>query len=510
MIKDQETKENFQPRPPIVVILGHVDHGKTKILDYIRKGKVAEGEAGGITQHIGAYQISYHDKAITFLDTPGHEAFSAIRSRGATAADIAVLVVAADESVKPQTKEAIRIIEETKTPFIVAINKVDKEGANSPRVKQDLAESNVLIEEWGGKVPAVEVSAKTGQGIDALLDMILLVAEMEELKADMAKGSGVVIESHLDNRRGQIATLLVQNGRIKVGDWLVVGAEAMRIKSMENFLGKPITEAGPAEPVAVSGWASSPFLGELFRQADSREEAVASASTQVQLGRPPLFLTASGAENPKPKILNLVIKADVASSLEAIDQVLQTIKSEEVGYRVIHFGMGHLSDGDIKKAVSSKALLVGFHVHLTDALKLLAEREKVEVSTFEIIYELLEYVKKKMAELLEPEINRIPLGKLKVLALFKKDTKSQIVGGKVTTGKIKRGALLDVLRSNQVVITGKLGQLQSQKADTAEVAEGAEAGLRVDFSLKSMTPNLYIREGDILEVYEEEKIQKSI
>ncbi|MDO8494901.1 MAG: translation initiation factor IF-2 [bacterium] len=510
MKKDTQTKENLSFRPPIVVILGHVDHGKTKILDYIRQSKVAEGEAGGITQHIGAYQVMQQDKSITFLDTPGHEAFSAIRSRGAKVADIAILVVAADESVKPQTKEAIRIIEEAQVPYIVAINKVDKEGANIQRVKQDLAENNVLIEEWGGKVPSAEVSAKTGQGIDNLLETILLVAEMEELKPEGAKGKGVVIESHLDGRRGQIATLLVHEGHIKVGDWLVVGPEAIKIKSLENFLGKGVTEAGPSDPVVVSGWSVSPSLGETFNLVDSREEATKLAQSHAQLGKSALFMYESGPEKSKAKVLNLVIKADVSSSLEAIDQVLRTIHSEEVTYRVIDFGMGNISDGDIKKAVSSKAIVIGFHVAFSDQLKLVAEREKVEVLTFDIIYELLEEIKKRMSTLLDPEVNRIPLGRLKVLALFKKDVKSQIVGGKVVSGKIKRGALVDVMRSNAVVVTGRLGQLQAQKADTDEVAEGSEAGLRVDFFNKAMTPNLYIREGDILDIYEEERIQRSI
>lgn len=510
MLETKENNQNLQPRPPIVVILGHVDHGKTKILDHIRKTKVAEGEAGGITQHIGAYQIEYKEKSITFLDTPGHEAFSAIRSRGAKVADVAVLVVAADESVKPQTKEAIKIIEETQTPFVVAINKIDKEGANVQRVKQDLAESNVLVEDWGGKVPAVEVSAKTGQGIDALLDMILLVAELEELLADPAQTNGVVIESHLDSRRGHLATLLVQNGVLKVGDWLAAGAEAVKVKSLENFLGKNINEAGPAQPVVVSGWAATPSLGETFQKANSREEASEWAQAKASLGKPTLFLWEGGVAKNQQKVLPLIIKADVFSSLEAIDQVLRTIKSEEVVYRVVDFGLGAISDGEIKKAVSSKAVVVGFHVKLPESLKLMAEREKVTVASFEIIYELLEFVKKKMAELLEPQINRLPLGKLKVLALFKKDARSQIVGGKVVSGKIQRGALIDVLRGSQTVAIGKLSQLQSQKVDTEEVGEGSEAGLRVDFSAKTIAPNQYIRESDLLEVYQEERVARTL
>lgn len=511
MSEKQENSGQNVVRAPIVVILGHVDHGKTKILDYIRKTKVAEKEAGGITQHIGAYQIEDRGKPITFLDTPGHEAFSAIRSRGAKVADIAILVVAADESVKPQTKEAIKVLEEAKIPFVVAINKVDKENANVPKVKQELAENNVLIEEWGGKIPCVEVSAKTGQGIEALLDMILLVAEVEELKADpQAVGQGVVIEAHLDSRRGQLATLLVRDGRLKTGDWLVAGAQAAKVKSLDNFLGKPVTEAGPSQPVVVSGWNALPLLGESFSVVDSRESAMMQAQENAKLGQPVLFLNTSGPEKGAGKILPLVIKADVFSSLEAIDQVLKTIKSEEVGYKVVEYGLGNVSDGDIKKAISTGAMLVAFNVNLSEPLRMMAEREKADVAVFQIIYELLEAVKKKMAELLDPEVNRILLGKLKVLALFKKDAKSQIVGGKVTSGKVKRGALVEVFRNGTSLAKGKLAQLQSQKADTEEVAEGSEAGLKVDYFSKSLTPNQYIREGDMLEIYEEEKIVRAL
>lgn len=503
-------KTNSSLRPPVVVILGHVDHGKTKILDYIRQTKVAEKEAGGITQHIGAYQVAYKDSKITFLDTPGHEAFSAIRSRGAKVADIAVLVVAADESVKPQTAEAIKIIEETKTSFIVAINKMDKENASAQKVKQDLAGKNVLVEDWGGKVPVVEVSAKTGQGIEALLDMILLVAEMKELKSENNIATAIVIESHMDKRRGHTATLLVQNGIFKVNDWISAGSEATRIKSMEDFLGKNIVQAGPSEPIVALGWENAPVVGEKVYRAGSKEEAMAIAQKQAQLGPPNIFVQAEGPQKDTGKILNLIVKADVASSLEAIDQVLKTIKSEEVGYRVVDYGVGDIAEGDIKKAVAMKAFVIGFHTEIGSAVRQMAEREGVAVEIFQIIYELVESVKKKMSDLLDPEINRIPLGKLKVLAVFKKDPKSQVVGGKVTSGKIKRGALIDVLRSSQVVATGKLSQLQQKKADVEEVAEGLEAGIRFDFQAKNITPNMYIREGDVLEVYEEERIKRSI
>lgn len=516
LFKDPRPNLKDLGKPPVVVILGHVDHGKTKILDFIRRTKVAEGEAGGITQHIGAYQVvvgpseaSGREKLITFLDTPGHEAFSAIRSRGVKVADIAVLVVAADESVKPQTEEAIKIIEETETPFVVAINKIDKENANTQKVKQDLAEKNVLVEGWGGEVPVVEVSAKTGQGIDALLDMILLVAEMEELKSDEAVPSAVVIESHLDKQRGHIATLLVRNGIFKVNDWVAAGSETVRIKFMEDFLGKSIVSAEPSQPTVVLGWAEAPVLGDVVYRASSREEAETLAKKQAQTVKPPLFPHLE-TWFPSGKVLNLIVKADVAGSLEAVDSILKTIKSEEVGYRVVDYGVGDISESDVKKAAAMRALVVGFHTEMSSAAKQIMEKEGVAAEVFQIIYELVESVKKKMSDLLEPEINRIPLGKLKVLALFKKETKSQVVGGKVTAGKIKRGALIDVLRNNQTVASGRLSQLQQQKTDVEEVAEGLEAGVRFELSAKNITPNMYIREGDGLEVYEEEKIKRSL
>lgn len=533
-MNNQQPKTSNQSlvvRPPIVVVLGHVDHGKTKILDYIRKTKVAEGEAGGITQHIGAYQVKIstkdnlptsdialpslrtasneEPKTITFLDTPGHEAFSAIRSRGADVADIAVLVIAADEGIKPQTKEAIKIIEESKTPFIVAINKIDKENANPAKVKQELAENNVLIEEWSGKVPCVEVSAKTGSGIDSLLEMILLVAELEELKADTSKPEAVVVESHLDNRRGFVATILIKNGSFNTGNWIVAGPEPAKIKSMSDFTGKVITTGEPSQPVVVLGWTSSPALGELVIKTDSREEALKLAKENADLGRPTLFLQESGPEKSKTKTLNLIVKADVSSSLEAIDNILKTIKSEEVSYKVVDYGVGGIGEGDIKKAIATQAAVIGFHIPLDNNLKQLSERQNVSLETFDIIYELVEKVKEKMSGLLDPTINRILLGKLKVLALFKKEVKSQVIGGRVVSGKIKRGALVEIFRNNVAVTKVKLGQLQHLKSDVEEVAEGSEAGLRIDFG-QPPAPNIFIREGDVLEIYEEEKIKRTL
>lgn len=502
--------------------MGHVDHGKTKILDYIRKSKVAEGEAGGITQHIGAYQAEISEfkslnvssaKKITFLDTPGHEAFSAIRSRGAKVADIGILVVAADEGVKPQTKEAIKILQESETSFVVAINKIDKEGANPQKVKQELSENNVFIEEWGGKTPIVEVSAKTGQGIDGLLEMIILMAELEELSANpQSPASGVVIESHLDNKKGNLATLLVLDGTLYLNDWIIVGKTACKIKSMSDFTGKEVKEAEPSMPVVVLGWSITPALGQRFEAASSKEEAEKKSVQAAVLGKQEIFKFESGAEASAKKILNLIIRADSASSLEAMDQALFVIKSEEVGFRVLAYGAGNISDGDVKAAVPSGAMILGFHTGADSTAKSLAEREKIEIFNFDIIYEIVEKVREKMETMLEPEIRRNLLGKLKVLVIFKKEDKFQIIGGKVVSGKVKRGALAEIMRSNAPLIKGKIGQLQHNKADVEEVKEGLECGIRFDSYLRKASEGsaLPIREGDLLEVYEEEIVKRSL
>lgn len=495
-------------RPPVVVVLGHVDHGKTKLLDIIRKTNVAEKESGGITQHIGAYQIiAPNNKSITFLDTPGHEAFAAIRSRGAKVADVAVLVVAADESVKPQTKEAIKIIKEEKMPFVVAINKIDKEGANAQRVKQDLAAEEVLVEDWGGNVPVVEISAKEGRNISDLLDIILLLAELEDLKEDLSlPAEGVIINAALDKGRGYVATGLVDKGVLKLGDWLVAGTSLAKIKSLHNFMGKQISEARPSQPVEVTGWQDVPEIGRRFITANSKDEALKVKHENIDLTPLLQFFKGVGHEEGKGKLLNLIFKSDVPSSLEALDNILKGIKSEEVGYKVVAYDIGSISENDIKTANATKSKIVGFRVGVDDSAKRLAEREEIKIATFDVIYELVEYIRTEMGALLEPEVKRTLLGKLKILALFKKDSKSQIVGGKVVSGKITRGSVVDIIRAQNKIGSGKLSQLQQNKEDMTEVKEGLEAGLRVDFGKEPVD----IKEGDTVECYEEEKIQRTL
>lgn len=516
-------------RPPVVVVLGHVDHGKTRLLDTIRKTNVMEKESGGITQHIGAYQIEVPQapksasgglphKLITFLDTPGHEAFTAIRSRGAKIADVAVLVIAADESVKPQTKEAIKIIKTENLPFVVAINKIDKEGANTQKVKQDLAAEDVLVEDWGGKIPAVEISAKAGKNISELLEMILLVAELEELKEDLSKpAQGVIIESHLDKRKGYVATAIVQKSILSVGDWIVAGRTVGRIKAMEDFTGKAITEAGPSQPVILTGWTQAPDTGVSFTVAYSKTEAESVAEENKGIDLAPLFSFLNESAGSDKKSYNLILKADVKSSLEAIEATLKAIKSDEVRCNIVGYDIGDITENDVKTAIATKSDIIGFRIGSGQSVGRLAEKEEIKVQTFDVIYELVETIRKNMAGLLEPEIKRTLLAKLKVLATFKKEAKYQVVGGKVLSGKVVRGSVVDIVRNGEVVGKGKLGQLQHNKEDVAEVKEGLEAGIRLDAisspSAKASEggqPFAEVVVGDILEVYEEEKVERSL
>lgn len=509
-------------RPPIVVVLGHVDHGKTSILDRIRQTKVTEREAGGITQHIGAYQVEQNGKKITFIDTPGHEAFAAIRSRGANVADIAILVVAAEEGVKPQTKEAVKIIKDAGIPFIVAINKIDKDSANPQRVKQELAENEVLVEDYGGNIPVVELSAKTGKGINELLEMILLVAELEELQAPIeTPAEGFVIESHKDAQRGQVATLIIKKGELRTGNWIVAGATLGRVKRLEDFTGNQIEVAIASQPCLVLGWETLPPIGQNFKVVANSAEAEKEATVAASLGSSQFFAKEKGTEETKTnkKIARLLIKADVTSSLEAIEQTLKPIQHEEVAYEVVDYGIGNINENDIKNAAAKNALVIGFHVRIEPSAQKLAERDGISIQTFDVIYQLVEAVREIMSELLDPEIKRIPLGKLKVLATFKITEKSQIIGGRVTQGKIERGAMADAFRNNALLTAGRLGQLQHNKADVTEVTEGLECGIRFD-ATETRTKNMekdkwvgtqiLIKEGDVLEVYREEKIKRSI
>lgn len=507
--KEQESKEFLPPRAPIVTILGHVDHGKTTLLDTIRKGNVAAGEAGGITQHISAYQVKKRGEIITFVDTPGHEAFSAMRERGVSIADVAILVVAADDGVRPQTREVINYLKEKKIPTIVAINKIDKPDANAQRVKQELAELDIVIEEWGGEVIANEISAKKNIGIKELLDSILLVSEVLELKASRKNnGLGVVLESHLDPKVGPISTILIKTGTLKVGQDIVIGKNFGRIKRMEDFVGKQINSAGPSEPVVIMGINGTPEVNDIIQVAD--KETISKIKNRGGLGasngrsaiktKKDLY---QNLDNDQIKKFSVIIKADVPGSLEAIDQILSTIQSDEVVLEYVNTGVGNITESDIKLAESSNAVIFGFNVTATTVAKRMAEKSGVIIKPFNIIYELVEVIKNDMADLLPPEIVRTDFGRMKILAIFKNGKTDMIVGGKVIEGKIVKKSLIEVNRDKEVIGKGVLENLQQNKKPAEEVKSGNECGVTFVGGTKLMV-------GDILYSYKEEEVRRKL
>lgn len=489
-------------RPPIVVVVGHIDHGKTTLLDFIRKTKVAEKETGGITQRIAAYEAEHKGKTITFIDTPGHEAFSAMRVRGAGVADIAVLVVSAEDGVKAQTKEAIAVIQEAGIPFVVAINKIDKPNADTGRTKKDLAENEVLVEEYGGKIPAVEISAKTGQNIDALLDTLLLVAELEELTWDPEKpATGVVIESHTDPRRGKAATLLVRDGQLAKGEFLVVDRAITPIRVIEDFRGKPIDKATAAMPVMVNNLSETAALGEeflVFAKKSEAEARVMAAATRVEVSQ-----KGEGAEEERP-LLHVILKTDVLGSKEAIEHILERLQFKKVGIRILKSETGDIGESDVKTAASGKhAVIVGFRVKIPPVFTELAKAQEVTIIARDIIYELEDDIKKELLKLVPAEIQRVDLGKAKILAIFKKDRNKQIVGGRVLEGVLRKRVHFDVERNKVHIGPGKIIGLQEQRRDVEEVKEGLEFGMLAE-------SNITIADGDILLVFEEEKLPPSL
>lgn len=493
----QEKKDVLQPRPPVVVVLGHVDHGKTTILDFIKKTKVAEKESGGITQHIGAYEVEHQSKKITFIDTPGHEAFSAMRSRGVKVGDIAILVVAADEGIKPQTKEAISHIKKAEIPMIVAINKIDKPGADSEKVKRELAQQDILVESMGGKVPSVETSAKTGKGIDQLLELILLVAEIEDLKGSIEKsGEGVVIEAYLDTQRGPTATLLLKDGVLKLGDIVGTRSTLGKIKILENFQGNPTGEAFPAMPCIVIGLENVPQVGEKFEVYPDIESAqkyiVRSQKKEGAIRREVFFI------EPDKKVLNLILKADVLGSLEAIEAVIRNLPQEKVMLRILKSEVGEVNESDVKLARGAKARILGFRVKINPIASNLAEREGIRVLTFDVIYELAQGVRQMMEKILKPEVIRKEIGRVKVLVIFRTEKQRQIIGGKVTDGEVKRGAQIEVVRADEPLGKGKLINLQKNKKDAQVAIKGEECGILYEADVR-------LEEGDILVIYTEER-----
>lgn len=503
MSKKKEQKKNIPTRPPVVVILGHVDHGKTSILDYIRKSKVAEKEAGGITQHTGAYQVEHQNKLITFIDTPGHEAFSAMRSRGAKIADIAILVVAAEEGVKPQTKEAIQHIKKVGIPTIVAINKMDKREAQPEKVKGELAKQDIVVESLNGPVPSVNVSAKTGQGIDELLEMISLVAEMEELRDDSSQPiSGAIIESYRNSQRGNTATLLVKQGTLTNKDIIGTDSAFGKIKIMEDFQGKTIKEATASTPVVVTGFNQVPQVGEKFYIFNNLDEAQARVDRKSAKRQPEDSKEVFVFE-PDKKILNIILKCDVRGCLEAIRESLRSIPSEEVIIRILKAEAGEITESDIKLAESAKARIISFRNKTSPAIQRLADQKKVRIFTFDIIYELIQVVREMLSKLLEPEVTKNILGQLKVLAVFRIEKEKQIIGGKVIKGQAQQGVLIDVIRDNKKIGQGRVAQLQRDKKEINEVNKGQECGIQ-------FKGNIVIEKNDVLEFYQEERIKREI
>ncbi len=489
-------------RPPIVAVLGHVDHGKTTLLDYIRKSAVAAKESGGITQHIGAYEIAHNAKRITFIDTPGHEAFSKMRSRGAKVADIAILVVAADEGVKPQTLEALEHVQQSGAMLLVAINKIDKPEANLEKIKQQLAEKSVLLEGWGGAIPNQEISAKTGKGIEDLLTLILLAAELEELKADTAApAEGVVIEAHKSARSGIIATLLVKNGTLAQGDFLVAGDALGKVKSLTTPSGTPASSVTFSSPVIVSGFETLPDVGETFHATESKKSAETLAASWKETQKKPLVSAAQESTKERP-VLNVIVKADTSGTKEALEKMVAALAFPAATTRVVRSEVGEINDGDVSFAKSSGAAIVAFKMKTPSAIAKAAHNAGVTIIEADIIYELTDALKEMLRKLLPPDIIRNDIGALTILAVFKTDAARMIVGGKVAEGKIRRGMKADVTRKGTLVMAGKITQLQHNKVETNEVPKGNECGIM--FAPSSPSADKRIEVGDSIEAYEEE------
>lgn len=503
--KEKESGENLHPRPPVVTILGHVDHGKTTLLDAIRKTSVAISETGGITQHIRAYQVKKKGNLITFIDTPGHEAFSAMRERGVSIADIAVLVVAADDGVRPQTKEVIEYLLSKKIPTIVAINKIDKPEANIQRVKKELSEYGILLEEWGGQVLNSEISAKKSIGIDGLLENILLISEVEDFKAnDKREALGVVLEAHLDHQKGPVATVLIKTGTLKEGQDIIAGSAYGRVRRIEDFSGRILKEAGPSTPIHLTGLNVVPNSNDILvvSSAKSAQKSEIREISRSQSGVSAQKIYRSIADDKKQRV-NIVLKSDVQGSLEAITQIIGETKSEEVGVEYIGTGVGNITESDVRLAQSSRSVIFGFSVEITPVAKRMAENSKVEVKIYNIIYELVEDIKNRLIALLPEEVERTDLGKLQVLAIFKTGKQDMIVGGKVISGKMVHESKIEVFRGENSIGKGALKNLQQNKVNVDEVTQNNECGITFEGSTK-------IKEEDILMCYGEEVKKKTL
>ena len=487
--EEVDDEADLQGRAPIITVMGHVDHGKTSLLDYIREARVAEGEAGGITQHVGAYEVLHNEKKITFLDTPGHEAFTAMRSRGAQATDIVILVVAADDSVMPQTIEAINHAKAAGVPMVVAINKMDKPGASPDKIKQQLSDHSVIVEDWGGSTQFALVSAKTGMGIADLLEKVVIEAELLELKANPdRRADGVVLESRLDKGKGIVANILVQNGTLKVGDPFVAGPCYGRVRAMENDLGVRITEAGPATPVQLTGFDEMPQAGDKIRVATDEKAAKEIANQRQQIRREQALrktkhMTLDDLSRRmalgEVSELNIIIKADVDGSIEALSGALQKLGTEEVSVSIIHTGAGAISESDVLLASASDAIIIGFQVRPTAQARKLAENEEIDVRLFSVIYDAVDEVRDALEGLLSPEIKEQIMGSVEVREIFKVSKVGTIAGCYVTDGKIDRNNPLRIIRDGVVIYDGEIGALKRFKEDVKEVSSGYECGISI-------------------------------
>jgi translation initiation factor IF-2 len=507
--------DNAEARPPVVAVMGHVDHGKTSLLDAIRGAEVAKGEAGGITQHISAYQIEHNGRTITFLDTPGHEAFAAIREHGALLTDIVIIVVAADDGVKPQTIEAIRFARKAGVKIIVAVNKIDKEGADLNRIKQQLSENDLLIEEWGGDTVVVPVSAKTKEGLPQLLDMILLVTDVEELRAD-TKGvpaRGLVIEAHVEQGRGPVAQALVESGTLKPGDFIVAGGSYAKVRNLETTDGKPLKAATPSTPVVITGFKTLPEFGDEFSEVANekiaRHTSVGVANerqtgaNRMDIGSNELIRIIN--RDRQMQELNIIIKADVQGSLTSVVDSLRTLDTDEVSIRLVGSGVGPISENDLYLAHTSGAIIYGFNVVIPTSSRQQAARDKVNVRIYKVIYELIDDVKNELSDLLSPEIVETELGRLVVKGIFNTTRTEIICGGEVTKGKLTVPALAKVSRGKDELAEVEVTQLKRGPADAKEVVEGEMCGLSL-----ATTKRLELQEGDHIDFFTRSTVQRSL
>ncbi len=513
VVQDSQNPENMQDRPPIVTVMGHVDHGKTSLLDYIRSADVTSGEAGGITQHIGAYSVKHNKKLITFLDTPGHEAFTAMRARGAQVTDVSIIIIAADDRVMPQTKEAINHSQAAGVPMVFALNKCDMPTANPDKIKEELSSMNILVEDWGGKYQCQEISAKDGTGIDELLEKVLLESELLELKADPdTNAKGTVIEASLDKGRGYVTTLLVQYGTMKVGDTLIAGKEFGKIKAMHDESGKPVESAGPSRPVSVLGMNGAASAGDVFNVLEDEKEMKQIASKRQQLQREQGLRTTKHITLDEIgrrialgdfQELNVIVKGDVDGSIEALSDSLLKLSQESIQINIIHKAVGQITESDILLASASDAIVIGFQVRPSAGARKLAEKEEIDIRLYSIIYKAIEEIKEAMEGMLSPEFKEEIVGTAEIRETFKITKFGTIAGCYVTDGRINRNHQVRIIREGIVVYTGELGSLKRFKDDVKEVKNGYECGLNI-------AKYNDIKVGDVVEAYEEVEVNRKL